>query len=288
MLNVIVCPSNYEKHGEEIAKKIVKFLKAENREYSVYFSTNFNDFNATVKELTEQMESEFAVIGDDLVLNNFVNNVKDISKIKLGIIKVGANDDFANYIGVEDNPINAIKTIINGKLDSFDFLILNNKIVLNNISIGASVQLVEIYNQYKIKNMLTKKFACLKHANKFEEFEISIDTKTGKPKKEMIYELSISNGGLLNGKHVNPLANVKDGLFNMNYSSNLEANKRKAYIMQFDKGEQIYDEHTKQSWLNAVTIRRADENIKVMADGKIFDCDEVNVSVVERGLKIYC
>lgn len=287
MLNIMVCPSAYEKRGEAIAKKIVKFLKAENREYSVYFSVNFNDFNAVVKELTEQMETEFAVIGDDLVLNNFVNNVKDISKIKLGIIKVGANDDFANYIGVEDNPINATKTILNNKLDAFDFLILNNKIVLNNIVMGASVQLVEIYNQYKIKNLITKKFACLKHANKFEEFEIIIDTKTGKPKKEMIYELSISNGGLLNGKHVNPLANVKDGLFNLNYSTNLDAKKRKAYILQFDKGEQIYDEHTKQSWLNVVNIKRAEESIKVMADGKIFDCDEVNVSVVEKGLKIY-
>lgn len=288
MLNIMVCPSNISKHGEAIAKKIVKYLKTENKEYSVYFSLNINDFNATARELTEQMETEFAVIGNDFVLSNFLNNVKDVSKIKLGIIPLGKNDDFANYVGVPENPMHAIKTILENKVDNVDYLILNNQIVLNNIVIGASVHLVEIYNQYKIKNLITKKFASLKHANKCEEFELIIDTKTGKPKKETVYELSIANGGLLSGKHLNPLANVKDGLFNVSYSTNLEANKRKAYILQFDVGDQIYNEHTKQLWLNAVNIKKPEGNIKVMADEKIFECEEINVTIVEHGLKIYC
>ena len=103
----------------------------------------------------------------------------------------------------------------------------------------------------------------------------------------MVYELSIANGGLLNGKHLNPLANVKDGLFNLSYSTGLEPDKRKSYVLQFDNGSQIYDEHTKQFWQNIVNIKRPEGEIKVMADGNITTCDELNVSVVEGGLKIY-
>lgn len=286
MLNIMVAPSCYSKRAEKIAKKIVHFLKTENKEYSVFFFVNLHEFNSTAKELTEQLETEFAIIGDDFIIGNFLNNVKDIAKIKLGIIPIG-EDDFAKYLGLNENPIQATKAILNNKPEPVDYLIMNNTVVLNNIVIGASVELFEIYNKFKIKNYITKKVASLRYANKFEEFEIVIDTKTGKPKKEMIYELSIANGGLLNGKHLNPLANVKDGLFNISYSTNLEPNKRKSYILQFNSGDQIYNENTRQIWQNSVSIKRLDGKIKVMADGNITTCDELNVSIVEAGLKIY-
>ena len=78
------------------------------------------------------------------------------------------------------------------------------------------------------------------------------------------------------------------GLFNISYSTGLEPNKRKNYVLQFDFGNQIYNEHTKQLWQNNVTIKRPEnENIKVMADGKISTCDELNVLIVENGLKIF-
>lgn len=287
MLNIMVAPAEYNKGAERIAKKIVHYLKTENKEYSVFFFANMAEFNQTSKELTEQIETEFAVIGDDYILGNFLNNVKDISKIKLCIIPLGEKDDFAKYLEISDTPIPAIKTIYDGKLESVDYLIMNDTVVLNNIVIGASVELYEIYNTYKVKNLITKKVASLKYANKFEDFEVVIDNKVGKPKHEMVYELSIANGGLLNGKHLNPLANVKDGLFNLSYSTGLEPNKRKSYVLQFDNGSQIYDEHTKQFWQNAVNIKRPDGDIKVMADGNITTCDELNVTVVEGGLKIY-
>ena len=287
MLNIMVAPSNYSKVSEKIAKKIVRFLKTENKEYSVYFFVNIDDFNATTKELTEQMETEFAIVGDDFVLSNFVNNVKDISKIKMGIISLGGNDDFANYIEIEQNPIAAIKTILNNKPEPIDYLILNDKIVLNNIIVGASVELYEIWNQYKVKNVLTKKLASLKHASKCGDVELIIDTKTSKPKKEMVYELSISNGGLLNGKHLNALANVKDGLFNLSYSSNLDEGKRKAYMLQFNSGDQIYNENTKQLWLGNVSVKRPEGELKVYADKQLYNLEEMNVSVIEAGLKIF-
>ena len=287
MLNLIVAPAQYNKNGEKITKKIVHFLKAENKEYSVYFFTNFDELDAQARELTEQLETEFAIIGDELVLGHFLNNVKDITKIKIGIIPISKHDDFANYLEINVNPIQAIKTILENKIEHVDFLIMNNKIVLNNISIGASVELFEIYNSYKIKNYITRKFATLKHANKIEDFEILIDNKTNKPKKEMVYELCVSNGGILNGKHVNPLANVKDGLFNLSYSVDLEAKNKKSYLFKFNTGEQIYNEHTKQVWLSTVSLKKPEGDLKVMADGVIETHPEININIVEGGLKIY-
>lgn len=287
MLNIMVAPSNYAKGGEKIAKKIVRFLKTENKEYSVYFFVNIQDFCTTTKELTEQMETEFAIIGDDFVIGNFLNSVKDLSKIKMGIIPLGDNDDFANYLELEKSPIHAIKTILKNKPEPIDLLIMNDKIVFNNILLGASVDLFEIYQSFKVKNPVTKKIASLKYASKCEDVELIIDTKTSKPKKEMVYELSISNGGLLNGKHLNALANVKDGLFNLSYSTGLEQEKRKSYILQFNHGNQIYDSHAKQLWLNCVSIKKPEGKLKVLADKQILNVDELNINIVAGGIKIF-
>lgn len=287
MLNLLVAPSNYNPNGEKIAKKIVKFLKAENKEYSVYFFLNFEDFNAMAQELTAQMETEFAIVGDDLTLSNFLNNVRDISKIKLGIIPLTKHDDFANYIGIDPSPLEAIKTILNGKLQPVDFMAVNNQVVLNSVLVGASVELYEIYSQCKFKSALTKKLISLKNANKIEDVELVIDNKTNKPKTELVYELSVANGGLLNGKHINPLANVKDGLFNLCYSLGLEDGKKKSYILKFNSGEQIYSENAKQFWLTSVSIKKTEGDIKAMIDGDIKTYPELNISIVENGLKIY-
>ena len=49
MLNIIVTPVSHNKNGEKYAKKIVRYLKSEQIEYSVYFSVGFDDLKDNVK-----------------------------------------------------------------------------------------------------------------------------------------------------------------------------------------------------------------------------------------------
>ena len=65
MLNLIVAPKKVDAKAEHYAKRIVKYLKAEKVEYSVYFSLSLEDITANVNELTMFGETEFVVIGND-------------------------------------------------------------------------------------------------------------------------------------------------------------------------------------------------------------------------------
>ena len=289
MLNLIVAPHEQNAKAENFAKKVVKILKTEKAEYSVYFSQSIKDINANIQELLNIGETEFVLVGDDVLLHTFINTVKDLSKLKIGLVPVGENNDFASYINISKKPSQAIKDILERNIETVDYLLLNNSTkVINNITIGASTEIFELYNQSKLQNILTKNFFMFKYGNKFEGIELAFNSpKNTKPKYENIFELSIANGGLLDGKHVSPLSNVKDGLLNLNYAIVPAREERKKYLKLFKKGNQIYNQNTKQLWINNLHVTNPDKRIKILADSNLMTVEELNVQVVENGLKIY-
>ncbi len=287
MLNLIVSPYDVAENGERYCKRIVSYLKEQKVEYAVYFHEKIENIVDSVTNAISLGENEFVVIGPDAVINAFVNSVKDLSKIKFGIIPTSPQDDFAKFLGISSNPIQAIKDILQKKIDTVDYLLVNDIKVVNNVLIGASADIFEKYSEHKVKNFITQNLAVMQYAGKFEGVELTLNFKGNKDKTENIYELSIANGGLSEGNAVSPLSNVKDGLFNLNYVVLPEKNERKKYLSLFKKGEHIYKESTNQFWLENLKITNADNKIKALIDGRIFNLDQLNVSIIENGLKIY-
>ena len=287
MLNLIVAPKSQDRIAENYAKRIVRYLKNEKVEYSAYFSESIEDVIANTQELNSLGESEFVVIGDDVILSEFLNSVKDLSKIKVGIIATNNTNDFASFLDLSQNPIQAIKDILQKNIESVDILVLNDKRVLNNIIIGASVVAYEKYQNYSLKNFITEKIATSKYGNSFEGIELTLDTKTSKSKKENIYELVVANGGLCKGKPVSPLSNMQDGFFNLNYSTIESQKDKKTYLQMFKKGDHIYSDFSKQFWLTNLKITNSEKQIKAIVDGKIQTFESLEIMLIEKGLKIF-
>lgn len=286
MLNIVVSPKSHNSQGEKITKKVVKYLKTEQIEYSVYFSDTFDNVKDSMKELMSLGESEFVVVGDDLMISTVISCVKDLNKTKLGIIPTSKNDDFARYLKISANPIQAIKDILLKNVANVDLMIVNDIMVLNTVLIGASVEVFHIYSQYKMKNRLSEKFATMKYGKNYAGIDLVFDNKS-KSKKETVFELVIANGGFSKRKPVSPLSNLQDGLFNLNYTVAQTVSSRKKFIKKFNKGEHIYDEDTKQMWLTNLKISNPDKKIKAVIDGKIYNLESLNVSMLEGGLKLY-
>ena len=289
MLNLIVAPHNQNKQAERCAKKVVKVLKNDKIEYSVYFSASETDISTSANELIALGETEFVLVGGDKLVQIFLNTVKDPSRIKIGLVPTGKNNNFANYIGISKNPVQAIKDILERNIETMDYLVLNNTTkILNNITIGATAELQELYNSYKMKNIFSKNYLLAKYGNKFEGIELSfINQKTVKPKLENIFELSIANAGYLNGYNISPLSNVQDGLLNLNYTLLPAKEDRKKYLKMLKNGKTVQTEQTKQLWQESVRITNPERRIKILADGELQTVEEINVQVVENGLKIY-
>ena len=286
MLNIIVAPNNYNSIAERYAKRIVKYLKNEQVEYSVYFSQSFDCIKENIRGLLSCGEFEFVIVGDDCVINTAISCFKDLNKVKIGIVPTGKHDDFASYLGVSSNPVQAIKDILLKHIEQIDVMVVNDMTVLNNIIIGAGVEIYHQFNQYKWKNFISKKIVTAKYGNNFSGVELSLENK-GKTKKENIFELIVANGGFSKGKPVSPLCNLQDGLFNVNYSLVSSRSENKKYIKMSNSGEHIYNPETKQYWMNKLKITNPEKKIKALIDGKIYNLEELNISIIENGLKIY-
>ncbi|MBO5954980.1 MAG: hypothetical protein J6Q13_03335 [Clostridia bacterium] len=286
MLNLIVGPSSHNSAAEKFTKRIVKYLKTEQVEYSVYFSQTFENIKENVKELLSFGENEFVIVGDDVVISSVISSIKDLNKVKIGIVPTSKKDDFASYFGISTNPIQAIKNILAKNTSNVDIMIVNDMPVINNVIIGASVEVFHQFSQYKMKNFISEKVATAKYGNNFSGVELSLETK-GKIKKENVFELVVANGGLSKGKLVSPLSNMQDGLFNVTYSIVSHKNSKKKFVKMFNKGTHIYNDETKQHWLNNLKITNADKKIKALIDGKIHNLEQLNISIVEGALKIY-
>lgn len=286
MLNIIVAPYEHNSVAERYAKRIVKYLKNEQVEYSVYFSQTFENIKDNVKELISNGEHEFVVIGDDVILSTVMASVKDLSKVKIGIVPTSKHDDFASYLGISANPIQAIKDILLKNVANVDLMVVNDITVLNTVIIGASVEVYHQFNQYKMKNFFSEKYATNKYGNSYAGIDLTIENKN-KSKKETVFEMVIANGGYSKGKPVSPLSNLQDGLFNVNYTVISNRPGKRKYIKMFNKGEHIYSEDTKQHWLDKLKITNQDKKIKALIDGKIYNLEELNISIIEGGLKIF-
>lgn len=286
MLNIIVAPSSYNSNGEKFTKKIVKYLKSEQVEYSVYFSTDFDKLKENVKELVSFGESEFVVVGDDVVISTVVSSVKDLNKLKLGIVPTGKNEDFARYLKISTNPIQAIKDILQKNIQNVDLMLVNDIMVLNTLVVGASVEVFHMFSQYKMRNIISEKYAISKYGNNYPGIDL-VFTNKNKAKKETVFELVVANGGYSKGKPVSPLSNLQDGLFNVNYTTVSGKPNKKKYIKMFNKGEHIYDEETKQHWLTNLKVTNPDKKIKALIDGKIYNLEELNISMLEGALKLF-
>ena len=286
MLNIIAAPKQHNSRAERHTKTIVKYLKSEQVEYAVYFSQTFDDVKENVKQLLSFGENEFVIVGDDVVINTVLTCFKDLHKVKIGIVPTSKHDDFASYLGISPKPNQAIKDILLRHIENVDIMVVNGMPVLNNVSVGATVEIFHQYNQYKIKNFISEKFATSKYGNKFSGIELTLENKN-KAQKENIFELVIANGGFSKGKPVSPLSNMQDGLFNVNYTTISNRQGKKKYIKMFNKGNHVYSEDTKQYWMNSLRVTNPEKKIKALIDGKIHNVEELNISIIESGLKIY-
>ncbi len=286
MLNLVVTPREHNRIAEKHTKKIVRYLKSQQVEYSVYFSQGFEDLRNNVKQLVASGEKNLVIVGDDVTIHETVASVKDLNKVRIGIVPIGKKDDFAHYLQINPNPIQAIKDVLGNHVEAIDLLVINGQPVVNNLVIGASVEVFHQLSQFKIKNFFASQYATRKFGYSFSGIELSLDSKT-KNKTETVFELVVANGGFSKGKPVSPLANVQDGLFNLTYSLVSNKHGKKKFIKQTQKGEHIYAEETHQYWMSSLKISSPERKIKAMIDGKIQNEEELNISVLENGLKIF-
>lgn len=286
MLNVIVNPVAGGKLARNNIKKISKYLKKENVPYLVYFSEKDEDIEEYASNLYKSGEKEFIIVGGDGTIHKFINAIPDLSKVKIGIIPSGINNNFATALNLDFNPIKNLENILKGKTESFDYLTCGKIKICNCLSLGfvENVKHMLLRNE---KNKLPSLFDYLTNFKKYQPIQLNFTGSDIKEKNINVLQCYICNGSSQGKLKISPLSNIQDGLSNIICITKTDNKVSLSEYLKLRKGKHIYNENNKTFWAGEFTFTSSEMPVRSIIDGECYELDNLSIKTVESGLNIY-
>lgn len=138
------------------------------------------EINDTIKYFVDNGYDIITASGGDGTINGVATIIKD-SDAALGVIPSGTFNHFAKDAGIPLEFEEAVLNLVNGKTTYIDYGSVNDKIFLNNSSIGQYPIAVLVRERARKRSNLNKKFAMIlasiKTSLRYPLIEISVDSQ---------------------------------------------------------------------------------------------------------------
>lgn len=149
---LVVNPCSGKTRTRSSAEDIIKEFPEEEYEFSVHNTTCQGDATRIVKEHYEDKDMVICCGGDG-TLNETINGVMDMVQRKpIGYIPMGTTNDLANTLGIPSDVDSAVELIREGRTNSYDIGLFNNRYFSYVASFGAFSSASYTTSQ-KMKNM---------------------------------------------------------------------------------------------------------------------------------------
>ncbi len=165
MYHFILNPAASSGKGMQIWKKIEPILQEEKVEYQSHVFKSSNETSQFIREITAigKDACHLVVLGGDGTINTVLNGIVDFSNTKISCIRTGSGNDFARNVGIEKNPVKALKHLLHTPEDTFldygesCYTLGNEKIVrrfaISN-GVGYDADICEEVSRSKLKKIL--------------------------------------------------------------------------------------------------------------------------------------
>ncbi len=103
MYHFILNPNASSGKGKKAFDEIKPILSSRNIDYRLYIFENREELSETISDLSSPANAKvnhIVVLGGDGTLNLVLNYIKDFTKVKLSVLRVGSGNDFARNVGV--------------------------------------------------------------------------------------------------------------------------------------------------------------------------------------------
>lgn len=225
----------------------------------------------SLKDIDETYDHIVICGGDgtvDLMVNEFKRKNLDVP---IGIIPSGTANDFANALGLEHDPEEAVKKIISSKPKKIDLGKVNNKYFVNVASAGMFTDVSQKINN-DIKNSfgrITYYIKGIEEAMSMREFYIDVESEEVNYSGNM-YLMLIFNGKTAGNINLAYKAEVDDGYLDVIIFKGMPIPKTIPVLIGVLKGEHL-DFETDNEILyfktKKVTIK-CDDNLGTDIDGE--------------------
>ena len=119
MFHIVVNPAGASGRTGKIWAKLEPVFRESGKPYEVHFSTREHGLGEICAELTEQADTvpvDIVVVGGDGTMNEVLNGIEDLSRVRLGYIPGGSANDFGLDIGLPKDREEIARTILEGRV----------------------------------------------------------------------------------------------------------------------------------------------------------------------------
>lgn len=262
---------------------------------TVYLTKKTGDAAEYVKSFChENGGGRFIACGGDGTLNEVLNGVIGFDKAEVGVIPIGTGNDFCRNFG-EDYDFYNISSTLEGKGVSCDAIKYTNSYgtgyCLNMFNIGFDCNVADMTSEMKKKPLISGSLAYLVSIfitlikKKGANLKIVLDGKVRHSGKLLL--TSIANGSYCGGGiKSNPLANITDGLININIIKNVSRLRFLTLLPYYMKGTVLekrgVERFISSEKCTSIIISPAGGKMRLCVDGEIIDADETTFEIVHN------
>lgn len=284
-MHIITNPTSRKGRSVRLTKLITGALDEKGLEYTLSYTSREDDATVLAKKAAEAGEDMVLCIGGDGTVSAAAGGLVH-TNTALGIIPAGTGDDFARYLGIPKNPLEALEIALNGKYACMDAAMANDRVFINAAGSGFDVEVLRRTLAYKkiFHGLPAYVFGVLSAVFGYPQMDVKIEYD-GDVIEQKSLILSVANGQYIGGGMcVAPFADSTDGLFDVLYVDEISRWKIPVLLYGFIKGSHLEWSIVHHFKCSELTITTSDSSLQL--DGEIFSEKTVKYKMLPNAINI--
>lgn len=282
---IITNPTSRKGRAGKLTKLIVSALDEHDIAYTLKNTSRAGEATEIAKAAADAGEDMVLCVGGDGTVSEVAGGLIN-SDTALGIIPAGTGDDFARYLGIPSNTIEALNCALWGDERRVDAALANGRVFINSAGSGFDVQVLIQTLRYKkvFHGLLAYVLGVLTAVFTYKGMSISIKNGGDEIKTNALL-LNVANGRYMGGGMcVAPLADAADGLFDVLYVDMISVFRIPFLLAAFIKGKHLSWPIVHRFCTDELTITTSDGSLQL--DGEILSENTVHYKLLPKAVKI--
>lgn len=284
-MHIIANPAARNGRGEKHLRLVTGALDEENITYTLSRTSNPGDAALIARKAADSGEDLVLCVGGDGTVSEVAAGLAG-SATALGIIPAGTGDDFARYLGIPQNPLEALDIAASGVMRTVDAASANDRVFINVAGSGFDVAVLRQTLRYKkfFYGIIPYILGVLSAVFGYGQMRLTV-SRGGETISQKSLLLSVANGRYMGGGMcVAPTADADDGLFDVIYVDELARWKIPFLLAAFIKGKHMNWPVVHHFRCDEFTVTASDASLQL--DGEIFEEQTVRYKILPGAVKV--
>jgi len=269
--------------GKKNYKYIDKYIKKHISNCEIYYTKKTGDIKIISNNAVKEKINIVVVVGGDGSVNESLSSLKN-TNTALAIVPTGSGNGIAYHIGMKKNIKKAIKQLKKYNVTQIDTCLINSKSFINIAGVGFDAHIANLFLNQKNRGFFKYVKLIFQQLNyKAKSYYLKYNNEEKKIEAFLISFANASQYG--NNVKISPMADIKDGLFEMVIVHKFPKWKIPILIVKLFLGKINTFKHVETLKLNNVEIN-SDETL-IHTDGEPHIINKpINVKILTKSIKI--